>query len=254
MRVNVLRTGGIVVAAASALLIAAVSPAVGGAATSSSGSAYGADANVSLLPSPLAPKGITVNTGRMASSDITGKNSATAVDAPLQGLVTAKVITSSAKQAAPAADVTSKAALVQAKLPVLTALAGTTPTASVISSQCHATLGGVTGSANLADLNLGKIGKFSAPSPNQTVEVPGVLKVIGNEQIHNSDGSLTVNALHIKLLGGQAAALGSGDIILASSTCAKAAPPAAKAPGQVSIVPVGAPQTGDGSLATAIKE
>ncbi|MFI5606070.1 choice-of-anchor P family protein [Amycolatopsis sp. NPDC051903] len=52
-----------------------------------------------------------------------------------------------------------------------------------------------------------------------------VATLILNEQIHNPDGSLTVNAPHLKLLGGVVGALGSGDVILSSATCGPAAPP-----------------------------
>lgn len=137
----------------------------------------------------------------------------------------------------------------------------------MISSECKSTPDGITASSELAGLDLGKIGKLPVSTkPNQKLGVDGVLQVIVNEQIKHSDGSLTVNALHIKLLGGGVTgALGKGDIVLASATCAKVAgnpttPPSttkpaepstlpAEGPGQVKVVPVGAPETGDGTLA-----
>lgn len=232
-----------------------------------SGSAYGADADVHLLPNVLGPGGLTVSTGKLAASSTSGPTSASVVDAALRGLVTAKVITSSSHHNADDGSVAENAAIVDATLPVLAPLAGSTPRASVISSQCHATSGGITGSSDLADLNLGRIGHISASTPNLTIGVPGVLKIVADEQIHHSDGSLTVNALHITLLGrGPLNALGSGDIVLASSTCGPAAtvstpPSTPSSPGnpttaptkpEVSVVPAGAPETGDGSLATLI--
>jgi hypothetical protein len=239
-------------AAAAALAVAV--PAT--ATEPGAGSAYGADAHVSLLPNVLGPGGLTVNTGALAASDTAGPTTATTIDAKLQGLVSTKVITSSAKHDATDGTVTATASLVDVALPVLAALAGRTPTASVLSSQCHATADGITGSSDLAELNLGKIGSVSAATPNLTVGIPGVLQVIANEQIHHSDGSLTVNALDIKLLGkGLAGALGSGDIVLASATCGPATTvTSATAPTtpEVSVVPAGAPETGDGSLATVI--
>ena len=143
----------------------------------------------------------------------------------------------------------------------------------------------VTGTYNSANNSAyGASATVSVATPNLTLGIPGVLEVIANEQIHNPDGSLTVNALDITLLGGGVTgAVGSGHIVLASSTCAPVDPsadpagptatktvptqasgPTSKAattpvPGdnsgvisQISVVPVGAPQTGDGSLATAI--
>ncbi|HEX3790625.1 MAG TPA: choice-of-anchor P family protein [Pseudonocardiaceae bacterium] len=257
MRNTVLRTGGVIGVAAAAVLLASVTPAAATTAGPGEGSAYGADASVSLLSGVLGQDALSVRTGELGASNTAGPNSASAVDATLKGLVSAKAITSSANHDTASGDVTAKAELVQVALPVLAALAGRTPTASVISSQCHATAAGITGSSDLADLDLGRIGDVAAATPNLTVGIPGVLQVTADEQIHNADGSLTVNALDIKLLGGQlTGALGTGDIVLASSTCGPATavattPPAPGAP-EVSVVPAGAPETGDGSLATVI--
>jgi hypothetical protein len=268
MRMNLLRAGGVLGLAAATALFAVVVPAAAATAGPGEGSAYGADASVSLLPGVLGTKGITVATGQLAPTRTSGPTSASVVDAALKGLVTAKAITSSSVHAS-TGDVTSKAEIVKAALPVLKALAGRTPTASVISATCHATAAGITGSSDLADLNLGNIGHITAATPNVQVGVPQVLSIVANEQIHNADGSLTVNALHIKLLGGSlTSAVGSGDIVLASATCGpatrtKTSPPpstptttpgkpAAGSPPEVSQVPAGAPETGDGSLATLV--
>jgi hypothetical protein len=267
MRIDVLRHCGVVGAVAVAAVITAVSPA--GAVTAGEASAYGADASVSVLAGVLGHDGLTVDTGRLAPTDSAGPTSASTVDAELKGLVSARVITSHSRHDDATGDVTADAKLVHVALPVLAALAGGTPKASVITAQCHATSYGITGSSDLADLNLGRIGDVSAPTPNLTVGIPGVLQVIADEQIHHADGSLTVNALHIKLLGGHLTrALGKGDIVLAAATGGPAtqgktkpvkpagpagpATPAAPSKPEVSVVPAGAPETGDGSLATLI--
>jgi hypothetical protein len=281
MLLRLLRTSGAVGVAAIATLVMAVTPA--DAVTGpGEGSAYGASATVSVLSGVLGPTGLTVHTGRLAATNTGGPTSASAVDATFKGLVSAKVITSLASYDKTSGNVTASAKLVHVALPVLAALAGHTPTASVISSQCHATSSGITGGSDLADLDLGRIGHVSVATPNLKVGIPGVLAVIANEQIHNADGSLTVNALDITLLGGSlTGAVGSGHIVLASSTCAPATSqpggsgptttqtipptatsvptsepgaPSAPAPGsgEVSIVPAGAPETGDGTLATVI--
>ncbi|MCU1679476.1 MAG: hypothetical protein JWQ81_215 [Amycolatopsis sp.] len=271
MRVDVLRTGGVAALAATVILVA--TSATASAAVSSetaapgTGSAYGASASVSLLPGVLGDKGLTVDTGKLAPSVTTGPVSASIVDLPAKGLLTAKAVTSTAKHSVDTGAVTATAAIVDATLPVLAPLAGSTPKARVISAKCASTADGVTGSSEIAGLDLGRIGKLPvAAPPNLALGIPGVLQVIVNEQIHHSDGSLTVNALHIKLLGGTLTnALGSGDIVLASATCGEATtpptiPPTAPVtpvpagPGQVTVVPAGAPQTGDGSLATVIAD
>jgi hypothetical protein len=262
MRVNLLRAGGVVSLATAALLLVALTPATADTADTGLGSAYGAEATVSLLPGVLGAKALAVTTSKLAASDTAGPVSASTVDATLKGLVSAKVITSSSRHNEAADTVTSTADLVHVALPLLAAVAGRTPTASVIRAQCHATADGVTGSADLVDVDLGRIGEVDAATPNLVVDVPGVVKVTANEQIRHTDGSLTVNALHIQLLGGTLTeAVGSGDIILSSATCAKLATtpahvitttpaPAGDTPAQVMVVPAGAPETGDGSLAT----
>jgi hypothetical protein len=262
MRIDVLRhcaiKSAVVGAVATAAVCAAVLPA--GAVTAGAASAYGADASVSLLAGVLGHGGLAVGTGRLAATDSAGPTSASSVDASLKGLVDARAITSDSRHDSATGDVTADAKLVDVTLPVLAALAGGTPTASVITAQCHATSAGITGSADLADVHLGRIGDVSAATPNLTVGIPNVLRIVANEQIHHADGSLTVNALDITLLGGRlTGALGTGDIVLASATCGPAttkavtpAAPAAPAKPEVSVVPAGAPQTGDGSLATVI--
>ncbi|SFQ73313.1 choice-of-anchor P family protein [Amycolatopsis rubida] len=269
MRSALLRGRTVAVAVpALALLATAVAPSAL-AAEAPAGSAYGASASVSLLPGVLGDKGITVDTGKIAPSSTEGPESAQVVNVPLKGLVTAKAVSSSAKQDGSKGPVEAKASIVDAALPVLAPLAGSTPKARVISSECKSTPDGITASSELAGLDLGKIGKLPVSTkPNQKLGIDGVLQVIVNEQIKHSDGSLTVNALHIKLLGGAVTgALGKGDIVLASATCAKVAgnpttppttppttqpskpAPPAEGPGQVTVVPVGAPETGDGTLA-----
>ncbi|SEP53495.1 choice-of-anchor P family protein [Amycolatopsis saalfeldensis] len=268
MRSALLRGRTFVVAAPALALLATAATAAPSAvaADSPAGSAYGASASVSLLAGVLGDKGISVETGKIAPSSTDGPTSASVVDVPLKGLITAKAVTSSAKQDGDG-PVQAKAAVVDATLPVLAALAGSTPKASVISSECKSTADGITASSDLANLDLGRIGKLPVgTAPNQKIGVPGVVQVIVNEQIKHADGSLTVNALHVKLLGGKTlGALGSGDIVLASSTCGKVAPavvttptapakPPVQGPGQVTVVPAGAPETGDGTLAAVTEQ
>jgi hypothetical protein len=293
-------------------------PAGAASAQAGTGSAYAANAHVSLLPGVLGSHALDVQTGPLAASNTHGPNSASTVDATLKGLVSAKVLTSSSKHNGDG-TVVSTASTTQVALPLLRGVAGTTPTASVITAQCKSTAHGITGSSNLADLNLGKIGHVTAATPNLKLGIPGVVEVVANEQIHHADGSLTVNALDIKLLGGKLLhAVGSGRIVISSATCAAATTPpttppsstppsstppsstppstgptnppsstppangptnppsstqltapaastssgatsaplpsesATPAPPQTVIIPVGAPQTGDGSLATVV--
>ncbi|WP_410573923.1 choice-of-anchor P family protein [Amycolatopsis sp. cmx-4-61] len=211
-----------------------------------SGSAFGASASVSL-----APGGKATGTGPLAASSSRGPASASAVDAPLAGLVTAKAITSSVVTGA--GSTAAKAAVAEAALPLLGPVAGRVPAIRLVSARCAAADGHVTGGSDLAGATLGRLGTLpAATTPNQRLGVPGVAEVIVNEQLQRYDGHLEVTALHIKLLGGE---LGRGDVKLASVVCgpsgerAPAAPPRPDQARQVTVVPAGAPQTGDGSLA-----
>jgi len=64
------------------------------------------------------------------------------------------------------------------------------------------------------------------PAPNTTISLP-LVTIIFNEQIKGDDGSLTVNAVHVKLN----ALVGKGDIVLAHAKCGPAAPPVPLASG-----------------------
>lgn len=108
-------------------------------------------------------------------------------------------------------------------------------TAGAIASQCTAAVGQTpTGSATFANgvikgpLGIPTINIPVNPAPNTTFGIPGVANIIVNEQISNPDGSLTVNALHLSILGAN-----GGTVIIASSTCgpAEAPVPMISAPG-----------------------
>jgi hypothetical protein len=89
-------------------------------------------------------------------------------------------------------------------------------TADAVSAHCAAsgtdTPTGSTTVANLFILGV-RVDIPVGSSTPQTVSIPGVASVVINEQTL-SNGALTVNALHITLLGGNL-----GDIIIGSATC-----------------------------------
>ena len=98
-------------------------------------------------------------------------------------------------------------------------------TATAASSTCTATETGVTGSTTITNGTLrtggGNVANIPAnPAPNTTYTgtVDGVgdnFRAVFNEQVVNPDGSITVNAYHLYLLGPTAV----GDLIVGQSVC-----------------------------------
>ena len=252
-------------------------PVASASAAPGTGHAYGASAAVTLLPGVLGQGGLTVDTGLLARSSTAGPTTASVADVPLRGIIHARAITSSSESNSTDGTVKGYAAILDATLPVLGTAVGGTPSARVLRARCTSTTTQVTGASQIVGLDLGRLGTIPiSGEPNQTIEVPQIAKIVLNEQHRDSDGSLTVTALHVSLLGGTLTnALGHGDIRLASVTCGLGSggttttPPTTPGGGgeggggqtgddggngggqgsQVKVIPSGAPQTGDGTMA-----
>jgi hypothetical protein len=201
------------VAAAVAMLAAAM-PA---SAAPGDGSAYAAKVNVTLLGSPA------VSVGPLSPSDTNGPTHAALATITVPGILTTGAVTSNATLDENTGVVHSDASIAGAKVTLGLAKI----TAGVIQSHCDATQSGVTGDATLANVAIPGVQVPVDPAPNTTINVLNLLTIVFNEQISHGDGSLTVNAIHIKLN----ALVGSGDVILSSSTCGPAAPPMPMASG-----------------------
>lgn len=220
MKRHLARRGGMLAAVVACVALAGAAPA---SAAPGDGSAYGVSVDVQLLGQSA------VKVGPLAASNTNGPTTASVANANVAGILTAGVITSSAVRDDNSGAVTAKASTADVGLPLLKAALGTV-SVKAVEAVCTATQAGVKGSSTLADAKLGSVGTVDAnPSPNTQVKVAlgpvNVATLILNEQIKNPDGSLTVNALHLKLLGGVVGALGSGDVIVSSATCGPAAPP-----------------------------
>ncbi len=92
---------------------------------------------------------------------------------------------------------------------------------TAINSTCTATAppAAATGSGTIASGSvklpiLPAINLAANAAPNTTVAVPGIASIVLNEQSTDSNGVLTVNAVHIKLLGGAAA-----NVIIGHAQC-----------------------------------
>jgi hypothetical protein len=210
---------------ASVVLVGA-SPA---SAAPGDGSAYGIKVDVKLLGLDA------VKAGPLSEARTSGPTSASLAKVNLTGVLTAGAINTEAKRDDDSGAVTAKASTADVGLPLLKSVVGNV-TAKVIEAKCTATQKGVEGSTTLVGADLGKIGDVDAtPAANTQLKVGlgdiNVATVILNEQIKNKDGSLTVNAVHVKLLGQALNPLGSGDVIVSSATCGPAGLPVPLASG-----------------------
>lgn len=227
MRLRIVRRGGVLALAVVAALLAGTAPAW---AAPGDGSAFGIEVNVSLAGASV------VDAGPFAAASTAGPTSDTAVSANVPGIVRAGVIRTSATKDSDTGAVTASASTADVTLPVLAAIGYVN--AKLITATCTATQSGEHGSADLAGAVLGRLGALAAhPAKNTTITIklPGIGNVatlIINEQIGNKDGSLTVNAVHLHLLGGTGiGAIGSGDVIISSATCGPAGLPIPMASG-----------------------
>src|SRR5207253_1078472 len=87
-------------------------------------------------------------------------------------------------------------------------------TADLVWSRCASRDGGLSGASAITNVTVGGQLLGSDPRPNTVIELPGVARVILNEQIKAPD-SITVNAIHVHLLSGT-----EGDVILPQAHCA----------------------------------
>ncbi|HEX3648973.1 MAG TPA: choice-of-anchor P family protein [Pseudonocardiaceae bacterium] len=227
MRLRIVRRGGVLALAAVAALLAGTAPA---SAAPGDGSAFGLKAKVTLVGHSV------VNAGPLAAASTSGPTSDTLASATVPGIVTAGVINTSATKDPSTGEVTASASTANVGLPLLAALGKVS--VKLIAATCTATQSGETGSATLTDASLGSLGKLDThPAKNTTIAirlpvVGNVATLILNEQIKNKDGSLTVNAVHLHLLGGVGVgAIGSGDVIISSATCGPAGLPIPMASG-----------------------
>lgn len=223
MRVRMTGLAGVVAIAA---LLAGAAPA---SAAPGDASAYGAKLNVTLLGNPA------VNAEPFAAANANGPTQNTFAGVDLTGILKTGVINASASRDDKSGGVYSRASTADVRVDLLSKVTGKI-SAELVEAECQATQKGLTGKSKLAGVNLGKLGEVNAdPAANTVVDVQlagiKIAEVIFNEQIKNNDGSLTVNAIHIKLLQGKLGSIGTGDVIISSATCGPAGLPIPMASG-----------------------
>ncbi|WP_086661203.1 choice-of-anchor P family protein [Lentzea kentuckyensis] len=223
MRVRMTGLAGVIAIAALLVGAAPASAAPGDA------SAYGARLNVTLLGNPA------INAEPFAAANANGPTQNTFAGVDLTGILKTGVINASASRDEKSGGVYSRASTADVRLDLLSKVTGKI-SAELVEAECTATQKGLAGKSKLAGVNLGKLGQVNAdPAANTTLDVQlagiKIAEVIFNEQIKNNDGSLTVNAIHLKLLQGVLGSIGTGDVIISSATCGPAGLPIPMASG-----------------------
>lgn len=223
MRVRMTGLAGVIAIAALLVGAAPASAAPGDA------SAYGARLNVTLLGNPA------VNAEPFAAANANGPTQNTFIGVDLTGILKTGVINASASRDEKSGGVYSRASTADVRVDLLSKVTGKI-SAELVEAECTATQKGLAGKSKLAGVNLGKLGQVDAdPAVNTKLDVQlagiKIAEVIFNEQIKNNDGSLTVNAIHIKLLQGVLGSIGTGDVIISSATCGPAGLPIPMASG-----------------------
>ncbi len=182
-------------AVAGGLLVAAALPA----AAASPNRSYGARATGLISISPV------------AEATYPGTSPRSVAHINVAGLLTSGVVTDTAHP-------TSASSTIANPVVTLTGTAGLTATVVTSSCRFNTNTGGVTGTASIANgvVTVGGVtfAHLAAhAAPNTTITVPGVATITLNRQTKAGDGTLTVSAISISLLGS------TQTLTLATSVC-----------------------------------
>jgi hypothetical protein len=223
--------------AAVGIATAALVVGIAGPAAAAQASSYGVDVNVTVIGSPA------VDVGPLAASSV-GDSPNTLASVNAGGLVTTGVVNTSATADAATGGFTSAASVDNLAINIGPLVVGA---AGVVTASCTAAQAGNTGASTLAGLTASLAGLPITipvnPAPNTTVSIAvGLIQIATltlNEQIANADGGLTVNALHLTLLGGVLGSIAAGDVIVSSATCGPAVLPVPLASGAGLVLGLG---------------
>ena len=175
-----------------------------------SGRAFGAFINVNLAGLVVGPETLS-DTGELPPNGGLLTNQLETVSIP--GVLSATIMPTMTSGA-------NGVARSEASLADLVLLPGEVPlvTASFVRAESEATCNGVRGATEVADVTfVGQSITVDPFAPNQTFEVPGVAKLVINEQQTSSGGGtqdITVNALHLTVT---AIGVVTGEVILSSA-------------------------------------
>jgi hypothetical protein len=191
--------------------------AAGPALAASPNEAYAAQATGAISVSPV------------AEATYPGTSPVTAVNANIAGLLSAGVITDTAGPTSAAASVANVGVTLAAATALLSAVG---LTADAVTSSCtfNSDTGQVTGTAAITNgaINGGGLTAITLsanPTINSTVSVPLIATITLNRQTTAADGTLTVDAIYVSLLGGtQTLSIGTSVCNTASLAGAPALP------------------------------
>jgi hypothetical protein len=156
----------------------------------------------------LQVRSLLVNVGPtpFVSQSGPGSQSASLPSISVAGVASADGLTAST-QVGPDVTVSSAADVADVKL-----VAGAV-VASGVHVTCTSDASGASGSTTIASLTVaGQTLTNITPAPNTGITIPLVGTLVLNEQTQPAPGSITVNGLHLKLIGGT-------DVVIARATC-----------------------------------
>jgi hypothetical protein len=180
---GVFRTAG-ALAATGGLILAAAMPAF----AASPNRAYAAASTGLISHSPI------------GEATFPGTSPVTVASANIAGLLTTGVATATAGP-------TSASETVNALSGILSPLLSLAADSVTSSCSFNTNTGAVTGTAGITNGSITRTGGGTTtlaanPAPNTTVNVPGIATITLNRQTKAGDGTLTVTAIYVSLLGG----------------------------------------------------
>jgi hypothetical protein len=194
------KINGLIRAAASVSLAGGILAAVAGPAAAASPNEANGVVGTGL---------ITVNP--VAEATFPGTSPTSLAHVNVSGLITTDLVTDTA-------DATSASSTIANPTVTLAGLAGLSATAVTSSCSFDTNTATVSGTSSVANGTVTVLGSSpitlaANPAPNTTVNVPGVATITLNRQVTAGDGTLTVNAIYVSLVGG------TQTVSIGNSTC-----------------------------------
>jgi hypothetical protein len=223
-----LRAAALAAIPLAAILATTVSPPAQADVDSVSGAAYAAAVRSSLLGEVIAPTPFVSGTATEPTNSF-GPIDQSSLPVNIIGLLHIGVLNGLTRGDGVAADdPVGHFGFAQSRASAADIVVGLgSLTIDAVESGCTSNGDGSTGFTELVGAVLGGNPLITSPLPNTTVELPGILSIVLNEQtVHNAPGStaIRVRALHITLLPGLGGLLGVVDVVIGESNCAASGP------------------------------